>query len=658
MFFVLFSCNKNENNSINLKLFDAKQYTLKNNSEKERYLDSIQYHFKLEPNDSLHRSFLFNLSAEYYYLNKLKKSYSLNKKIISYSEKVRDTFSIARANSYLGDCFEFSQNDSAYYYYNRAEKLYYSIKNNEKVGNMLIKKSYLLFYEGNYLESEIQDSKALKYLKKTNDHQLLFSAYTILGVNFERLGEYKNALKYYQKANLVLNTLKKNDLDFDKKYNYSASSVLNLSNVYVKMHKYDKAIQELISINTYSLKKKWPDDYAAIIGNLGYAKMKSGNLKGTKDLFQIALKIAEFNNNKNIILYQKLSLGEYFLIVKNYSKSIHFLNESLKLAQSLKAVDEIKTALRFLVKADPSNSTYYDERYISISDSLAKHQQKSRDKFARIDYETSLVEDENKVLTLRSFYGIISSILLIFILIGSLIFRYIKTKKRELLHIEQQQKAEEEIFELLKEFQIKISETKEIEQNRISKELHDGVMNKLYGVRMQLGILNKSDEIEIKNKRLIHIDALQDIEQEIRTISHNLNTDLIERAFDYISLLTNLILENNEIGNTNFTFNCKSNIDWETVSSLIKIAIYRIVQEALSNVLKYAEAQICNVNLTFDSKGNLKLIIYDDGKGFDMNNIINGIGLKNMKDRASNLNASFYINSSIEEGTTIEVVFL
>ena len=653
-----FLCCNQKNNAIDPNIFVAKPYSSKSVSEKEKFLDSIQIHFKLEPNDSLHRAFLFNLSAEYYYINNLKKSYLLNKKILEYSKKEKDTFSIARANSYLGDCFESSQSDSAYYYFNRAEKLYQSAHNKEKVGNMLFKKAYLLFYEGNYLESQIQDSKALKFLKDTNDYQLLFSAYTILGVNFERLEEYNDALKYYKNADLVLNVLKKEDLDFDKKYNYAVASALNLSNVYVKIKKYNEAIKELESFDLNELREKWPNDYVAVISNLAYAKMKGGNLKGGEEMFFKALKWSKENNNEIAVIYQDINLGEYYLITGNNIKSKEYLKKSIALAKKNKVAFEIKTALRLLVKADPSNSTYYDEQYISISDSLAKLQQKSRDKFARIEYETSVVEDANKILTKKNFYIIIGSLILIFLLIGILIYRYIKSQKRELLFREQQQKAEEEIFELLKQYQIKLSEAKEIEQNRIAKELHDGVMNKLYGVRMQLGILNKSDAIEIKNKRLAHIDTLQEIEQEIRAISHNLHTDVITGSFDFVSLLSNLILQNNEIATTHFSFDCELIIDWESVSSLIKIALYRIVQEALSNVLKYAEAQNCSVIISLDEHGKILLVIQDDGKGFDISNQIEGIGLKNIKERAKNVNAVLVIDSSLGSGTLIEVAFI
>ena len=653
------SCTRKGNTSINSKLFSTERYVSMDSVEKQSYLDSLHSNFKVEPNDSLQRSFLFDLSSEYYYLKDYKKSNIINKEIIYYAKKVNDVFSIGRANYYIGDSYETFQKDSAYYYYDRAEKLFRIIGNKEKIGNMLFKKAYLLYYEGNYLESEVQDSKALELLKQTKNYQLLYSAYTILGVNFEKLEEYDNALKYYQLANSVLTELKKNDSDIDKKNNYSVSCSVNISNVYVKLGKYKEAIKELNAIKINALKEQWPNDYAAVIGDLGYAKMKIGDFKRGENLFFNALKFSKKNNLKNNELYEYLNLEEFYLLKKDTLKSIFYLKESLKLAQKIKAVDEIRSALRLLAKNDISNRSYYDEQYIKINDSLTKLQRKSRDKFARIEYETSVVEDANKVLTKKNFYLLIGSLFFILILGGTLLYRYILSQKNEIAHRKQQQKAEEEIFELLKNYQIKLSEAKEKEQNRISKELHDSVMNKLYGARLQLGILNDSDATEVKEKRLDYVDSLQDIEQEIRAISHDLHTDMIDAQFDYVSLLSNLVLQQNGLGGTYFTFECTTTIDWDTVTSLVKITIYRIVQEALSNVLKYAEAKQCTVTLSTEEEGGLRLTIVDDGKGFDVKNKnIEGIGLKNMKERAKSVNASLSFTSAFGKGARIEVLFL
>jgi len=318
------------------------------------------------------------------------------------------------------------------------------------------------------------------------------------------------------------------------------------------MKKYDKAIEELELILTPALKEKWPLGYVSVTGNLGYSKMKKGIINGTDKYFKDALKISIKNNFENNKIYQLKNLGEYYAIVKDTTASIKYLNESLQLAQKLKMGEEIKKSLQLLSQVDYKNATVYDKKYIAISDSLTKAQRINRNKYARIEYETSVVEDENKLLSTKNTYILIGSIVLILLLVSFIIYRYIKSQKREIEFRKSQQKAEEEIFDLLKEYQLKLSIAKELEQNRISKELHDSVMNKLYGARMQLGLLNEYNEEEIKEKRLVYVDLLQEIEQEIRTISHDLHTEINETQFDYSNLLSNLIHLQNEIGATYF----------------------------------------------------------------------------------------------------------
>lgn len=655
---LIISCKQDKVGSLNSNLFQKEVYKKSKTELKIKYLDSLEGITNQISNDSILRSFLFDLSAEYYYQNNNKKSFAVCEKILRLSTAVKDTFSIAKTYSFIGDTYQISQKDSAYYYYQKSEKLYRILNNKEQIGKMLFKKAYILFFEGNYTESEAQVSKALLYIKKGKDAEMLYTAYSLLGLNFEKLEEFQNALKYQLLAKSILKDIKGSNSNLEKVYIYSVVSSINLSNIYEKTLQYDKSIQELQTVLTPGLKEKWMQGYVTIIGNLGYSKMKSGSINGVEKLFNEALSISKKNGTDANVIYKLLNLGEYYSIVKDSIRSTSYLKQSLQLAEKLKMGEEIKKSLQLLSQIDKHNASTYDKRYIAISDSLAKAQRINRNKFARIEYETSVVEDENKVLSTKNTYIIIGSLLLIFALVLVIVTRYIKSQKREIEFRKAQQKAEEEIFELLKEYQIKLSEAKEQEQNRISKELHDSVMNKLYGARMQLGILNDSDVKEIKEKRLIYVDLLQEIEQEIRTISHDLQSDVIDNQFDYVSLLSNLIQLQNEIGTTIFSFEINSEIDWDVMDSLVKITIFRIVQECLLNVTKHAKAKQCIVTLTVGEELNsLKLTIKDDGIGFDVAPKASGIGLKNIKDRLLPLKSEFKIFSNLDDGTKIEITF-
>lgn len=652
--FLLFSCNNDKYNGLNTSFFQSESYKKSSANKKIKFLDSLKVVTNQFSNDTILLSFLFDLSNEYYYLNENKKSFTVCKKILRLSTIVNDTFSMAKAYSYIGDTYEISQKDSAYYYYQKSEKLYRILNNKQQTGKMLFKKAYILFFEGNYTESEAQVSKALFYLKNGKDAEILFTSYSLMGLNFEKLEEYQDALKYHLLAKSILKDINGNNSDLEKKYLYSVTSSINLSNTYEKNFQYDKSILELESILTSQLKEKLIKGYVNALGNLGYSKMKRGITEGTDNYFKEALTLSKENDFKDNIVYQLKNLGEYYSIIKDSVRSTRYLKQSLQLAEKLKMGDEIKKSLQLLSQIDKQNAAIYDKRYIVISDSLAKAQRINRNKYARIEYETSVVEDENKVLSAKNTYILIGSLLLIFALVLVIVYRYIKSQKREIDFRKAQQKAEEEIFELLKEYQLKLSIAKELEQNRISKELHDSVMNKLYGARMQLGILNDSDVKEIKEKRLIYVDLLQEIEQEIRTISHDLQSEIIDNQFDYIPLLSNLIQLQNEIGSTFFTFEVDPKIDWNVIDSLVKINIFRIIQESLLNVTKHAKATMCNVSILLD-ENHLILRIKDDGVGFDFNTTKQGIGLNNMQKRGKTIKAELEISSTSNEGTLIKM---
>ena len=84
-------------------------------------------------------------------------------------------------------------------------------------------------------------------------------------------------------------------------------------------------------------------------------------------------------------------------------------------------------------------------------------------------------------------------------------------------------------------------------------------------------------------------------------------------------------------------------------------AVYRIVQEALTNAAKYAEAS--NIDITLNGHEVLSLIIVDDGQGFDQDKVVLGMGLSGIRDRVNMLQGSVTISSRPGKGTSIHVEF-
>jgi signal transduction histidine kinase len=605
-------------------------------------------------NNPINRDLLIDLSSQYYYLNNYEKSIDVIKSSLKLSLSSKDTLRIAKSYYYLGDSFENLQRDSAYYYYQKAEQQYRFLNDEVMVSRMLFNKSYLLFFDGNYIESEIILSDALLKLKNEDSNKLKFDCYNLLASNFEKLEEYNEALQYYLLAQDVLNGLENEENDFDINNNYKVSLSVNIASVNEKQFQYNKAEKELETILTKDLKEKWPKDYATVIGNLGYVKTKLGNLKEGEALMKEALVLSRKSGVESSIIYKLHNLGKYYFDIKDTFQSTRYLKESLQLAEKLKSTDDVKVNLQLLSKIDKTNTSSYDKRYIAVSDSLTKVQRKNRNKYARIEYETAIVEDANKELSSRNLYLIFG----VFVLVGTLGIRYVVSQRKEIAYRKKLQKAELEFFELMQSSQIALNEAKKEEQNRISRELHDNVMNRLYGTRLQLGMLNSITNIEAEEKRLEQINSLQVIEHVIRAISHDLHTDAVASHFDFAVLLAQCVQQASSTTKTSLHFESTPEINWESISGLVKITIYRIVQEGLSNVVKYADAMECSVTISQPDSATLLLIIVDNGKGFDAAVIPKGIGLSNMKTRARLVKADLHIESAPGKGTRIECRFV
>jgi signal transduction histidine kinase len=202
--------------------------------------------------------------------------------------------------------------------------------------------------------------------------------------------------------------------------------------------------------------------------------------------------------------------------------------------------------------------------------------------------------------------------------------------------------------------QTKIDEARKIEKKRIAQDLHDSIMNRLSSTRLNLHILNENATPEIIKKCLPFIAGIQDIEKEIRNISHDLNKDAIFNKVSFVAVLEAFVEEQKPFfaGKCHLEIEC--NINWEWLSTFQKIHIFRMFQEAFQNIVKHAHAKNIIISI-LKNENQLLLEIFDDGVGFSLKQKKKGIGLQNIFSRAKQCNGKAEINSEVGTGTTIRI---
>ncbi|WP_130734908.1 sensor histidine kinase [Flavobacterium sp. J27] len=655
--FNLISCSENnkqeqkldiQNQRINNYLSLAQKETI-SKEMRIRFGDLAYESIKVQKNDSITRRNYFKVANRYFPLYELEKYKKVTTEVLKLGRESKDSATIAKALYYLGDYFfENAKNDSAYWYYNNAEKIYNKIDDKENLANTVLHKAYVLRFEKDFLGSETATIKALDISEKISDKLLIYQCYGNLGIALAGLGNYEKALYYHEKALLQIEKLKDNYLYED----FKAQTFHNIGLVYQSNNQDEKALENFSQgLRINNLLRKQPVLYSALLDNYAYSKFKLNNNKGFEELSR-ALFIRDSINNIAGIIKSKIHLTEYYLSKSNTSKALQLNNEAYTLAKESNYNSEILKTLELYTKINPSNGLSYAKKYIKLSDSLYDLERATRNKLARIEYETDEIIHENQEISSQKKTILTVSILVAFI--GGLLFIILfqRAKQKELLFTQEQQKANEEIYQLMLDQQAKIDEVKNIEKNRIARELHDGIMNKLASTRLNLFILTKRNDEETIKKCIGHINEIQNIEKEVRVIAHELSNDTFSEKGNFKTILTELLSEQNELYSATCIYDVDKDIVWENIDIEIKMNLYRILQEALNNCNKYANAENIYVNIDKQEK-IVTLQITDDGEGFNTSKARKGIGMKNMLQRTEAVKGEFSITSEIGKGTTI-----
>ncbi|MBT8235330.1 MAG: hypothetical protein KJO04_03980, partial [Bacteroidia bacterium] len=197
-----------------------------------------------------------------------------------------------------------------------------------------------------------------------------------------------------------------------------------------------------------------------------------------------------------------------------------------------------------------------------------------------------------------------------------------------------------------------LEEGKQLEQQRISEELHDGVLGQMNGIRMVLLGLNEKADLNAVGMRSDAIEKLQEVQEEIRNISHALNDASIQKVNNFLNSVIELLETTGESAGLQYTLDYDKDFDWDNLSGEIKINLYRILQESIQNCVKHANATEINVEFTV-SDSEIQATIRDNGNGFKIEKQKSGIGHKNIDSRIQKLGGNWYVESTRGQGTMV-----
>ncbi|MGG5617903.1 tetratricopeptide repeat-containing sensor histidine kinase [Myroides odoratimimus] len=639
----MFGCQKTAvktNHLSNQKVLDNIESNDKSLIENQHTLDSL---FTITKSINPKSSQLIDIASKAYNLELYDQYFRYSKEINQIATKNNDSLLVAKSLWYIGDYYDYKmQLDSAYIYFDQAEQIYLNTKSYVDVAKMQQYKSIVLFREGLYNEAENKALEALEILERLPKDRLLYEINLNLGNILDLNQQPNEALLYYSEAIYILEDLYKNKLISTEEFLESkAHCYNNIGTLYHTQKSYlnsetylSYGYNNLIDLNQQN------ELYTIILTNLGTLNISLNKLNIAEKLLNESLTISLEKNYKQSLTANNFRLGELALKKKDTIEAINYYKTTYQLSTKAKANNTILKSLKALSLTDKQEATKYISLYYAFNDSINKLQISKRNKFARIKYESEKLEKNIVNLKKENSQLLITSIIIVLIAIILLFIILYRNKIKKYTFLKQDQENKELIFKLLLEQEQLSHDVLTKERERISQELHDGIINSLFIVRLSLG--NSKDNLPI-------LHEIEKVQNQIRLISHDLkNHEFIQQGFSEI--ISKLVVQNST-NQQKFQLIISKNYKWDKVSYDDKINIYRILQEAIQNVIKHSHAKNCIISI-FKTETSDRITITDDGIGFNYSKVRNSNGLKNINNRAKQLHASLEVNSTTQ-GTVI-----
>jgi signal transduction histidine kinase len=234
-------------------------------------------------------------------------------------------------------------------------------------------------------------------------------------------------------------------------------------------------------------------------------------------------------------------------------------------------------------------------------------------------------------------FAIIFTTIVLVLLVAFLMFFFVSYRYRSNKYIKERETMKKDFDQTLLQSQIEVQEATFAE---LGKELHDNIGQLLSSTKMLLGITQRNlasppDTLTIAE------ETLGKAINELRSLSKSLDKEWLER-FNFIENLEVEIARINEARYLQILFSHPGKLLLKADEQII---LFRIVQEAMQNAIKHAQAKNIWINLTVSGEV-LKIIIIDDGIGFDEALPVDGLGMRNMKHRTKLLGGVITWNSS------------
>ncbi|MBC7891969.1 MAG: hypothetical protein H7Y12_07160 [Sphingobacteriaceae bacterium] len=356
------------------------------------------------------------------------------------------------------------------------------------------------------------------------------------------------------------------------------------------------------------------------------------------------------------------NFGKIYLALKKYDRVVSYASAGLEWTVGVPEMRTERTEYyRQLAEAyehlhQPARALYHLKHYKAESDTMLNEEAIQKTTMASMNYEfdkkeqiTRLqqVQQQTRIQALENDQLTQSlRFLIALLLLGAGILGYVFWNNRRL------RVKNEELRRQKAEIETALFRGQTMERKRVAGELHDSVASKVSALKWRFEALdtaNLPDDQKAEHVRLL--DQMTEVYEDIRTISHNLMPEILEKQglqAALIKLTDTLNVQNR----TRFLIEVGDSGD--DVRGQAAHELYAITLELVNNILKHANARQADITLC-RQRGALSLTVQDDGQGLPTERRQDGIGFLNLRNRLERLGGTYQISTPITGGTSVEV---
>lgn len=502
-----------------------------------------------------------------------------------------------------------------------------------------LKKALAYFLDG------LKQAEAIKNIKLQGNMS------SNIGLVFQDLNRHREALDWQKKA-LALRLQRPDDYGL-------ASTYTNLANAYSYLKNVEKAIY--YQKKAIALQQKLEDDYGLGISylNLGAEYKILKNYREALKYYLLSKEIREKNDDKLGLSFTYMSIALTYKYQHNYPQAIAYGERSLALAKEIRSDERIAENSLGLSEIYESAGNHQKaltllRAYNIYHDKVFNEDMNEKVSELHIKYKTEekenqlnkskllLIEKENEARKRNLWLFGISGSAILAIAAGLYIYRQQQQKhslRTAILEIEGENRLHEQRL-------------------TISRNLHDNIGSQLTFINSIMDTLKllpdaKSEAI---SQRISNISSFtKDAIVELRDTVWALNSDALTFGDLQLRILNFIDKAQTAKENIQFRFELDELASDLKFSSAHGINLYRTIQEAVNNAIKYAEATAITITTRLENAG-LSISILDNGKGFDPQEQREGNGLYNMQKRVEEIGGQFLISSAIGHGTQIKII--